>query len=285
MLPPLLRAAARVWTALLTGLSALAAGTTDAEKQAHGAVTHAYCQAFDSMLSTLMRSAAAQAEKGRKHPLPSALTRLLLALLAALDPAPLAGHPALFEGILSLLLARVGDQLFVLTFGHARGRSVEEDIELGAAAVGGDEPGAPTGEPKTGETAEKSVANAKARALLPLLTRALVRADAFLLPVADGSDRNVKRGRTGKVQTGRLKQKGKGGLATVTRERVQRALVEAVFGEVNGFGGGLGDEFVERLRRPPVVTLPAGQAVEEDGGFLGEVWRLVGWECLGREEW
>lgn len=74
-------------------------------------------------------------------------------------------------------------------------------------------------------------------------------------------------------------------ISMLAKERLQRALVNAVFGTQ-----GLEEDSaipVQCLRMPVLsdarVTVPRVKETEVAEWFKDEVWRLLGWELLGRE--
>ena len=73
-------------------------------------------------------------------------------------------------------------------------------------------------------------------------------------------------------------------LSALAQERLQRTLVVCTFGQE------VRDDFMDVLTKPvDVGRVPAGPKVKDEEvleWYQGQVWRLVGWEILGKEgEW
>ncbi|KAK1057698.1 hypothetical protein LTR33_013574 [Friedmanniomyces endolithicus] len=91
--------------------------------------------------------------------------------------------------------------------------------------------------------------------------------------------------KTGKAKQSDNKCSMKGALALHAKDRLQRTLMNCIFG-----AEGLDEEdpFMDCLRMPSVtgqlhVPMPKVKDVEVQDWFKGEVWRLLGWEILSKE--
>lgn len=291
-------ASARAFTSLFHGLKKVS--DNDAERKIYGPVIYAYVRAFSSLLDSITEASLARAQielaateaepsstRGRKSKAPSkapkapkeeniprAISTFLAALLSSLD-ASNATHRELFEGFMFVLLERAGNRLYLYTFDRERSATLEHDISpsenLGTSATG------------TKKQLELRAANVEAPNLLAVLERAMAVAPAHMAIQPAAVPQASKGGKAATKQTAaRLAgSTGKSGLSLYARDKLQRTLVNAVFGcdESN--------DFMDCLRMPArLAPLPAPPKIDEqDMGnwFKEELWRLLGWEILGRE--
>lgn len=333
--PRILRAAGRSFMSLFHGLATMWEKGIESAKRQHGATTYQYIKAFDTLLDAISSncmlisqlnaqqtandapSSSATAkkadEKKTQKPKPATKARiaqelvsLLLALLTHLTPARQGPHTALFEGILYLLLERTGKRLYLLTFNRERGATLDDEMGDGSPP-----PAAQLG------TVERQAISIEVKFLVQLLERAMSLAPSFLGSLS-GAEVPVKSGRGGaatKVKFAGL-PKGMAALSISAKEKLQRTLVECMFGSskagnqdgsnkkggkglLAGFGNGLGEEdetededtyeknneFIEVLRKPvftgPVPQMPRVEEVDVPEWFTESVWKLVGWDVLG----
>lgn len=332
--PRILRAAGRSFMSLFHGLATIWEKGTEAAKRHHGATTYRYIKAFDTLLDAISSScmliaqlnaqqvasdapsssAAAKKAEEKKAQKPKPVTKariaqelvsLLLALLTHLTPARQGPHTALFEGILYLLLERTGKRLYLLTFDRERGATLDDELIDGSPP-----PAAQLG------TIERQAISIEVKFLVQLLERAMSLAPSFLGSLS-GAAAPVKPGRgaaSTKVKFAGL-PKGTAALSISAKEKLQRTLVECMFGSAqldrqngtkkNGGIGGDGalgeddetedenadeknDDFIEVLRKPvfmgPVPQVPKVEEVDVPEWFTESVWKLVGWDVLGWDE-
>jgi len=291
------RVAGRTFASLLHGLTTLDGASDGAINRRQGAVIYSYVQSFDTLLSvmsttisliTLHTKSDAQSSKisetnARKvkprsfESVPSSLATLLLAIISSLDPKQ-KSHRALFEGIMYLLLERVGNHLYVLTFNKDRGATMEEDIEMPSL------PGSAhkdDGESK-GTLKQRDVTT-EAKYLTQLLERAMSLAPSCLgstLPASTNSKSVRPTSAVTKPNVGQTKSL----LTSHEKEKLQHTLIYAMFGDDYAQ-----NEFVERLKKPvavgPVPVPPKIEDEEIPQWFREKIWRLVGWDILTREGW
>ena len=209
---------------------------------------------------------------------------LLLALLTHLTPSKNGGHTALYEGILYLLLDAVGKRLFFLTFHHERRNTCEGDI------ASFDESGS--------EDIQKKAASIEVKYLVTLLERAVSLAPAFLGLASSGElAHGLKPSRAATVKKASTTAKSnqpKPSLSVAAKERLQRTLVQCIFGDQNQLHATSdtedevsNNEFIEVLRKPiqigPLPQPPKTHNVDVPQWFREEIWRLVGWDILGSD--
>lgn len=290
------RAAGRTFISLMHGLAAFSDAQSETITSRQGAVVYSYIQGFDTILTVisttlhiLVHRAEDDESENQKKPkpktrfpesVPSSLNTLLLAIMSSLDSKQ-SSHVALFEGIFYLLLSRVGKRLFLFTFRHDRCGTIEGDIALGCADTL--DPGAESSEGAP-STAKFKVTKLEAKYLIQLLERAMSLAASFL-GSSLSSSATAKISRTA-TTTGRATARktisAKAALSMLAKDKLQRTLMESMFGEDDAQ-----NEFIERLTKPkPFPPIPAPQKVEDEdvpSWFCEQVWRLVGWDLLARE--
>lgn len=323
--PRILRAAGRSFTSLFHGMATIWERGTEAAKKHHGATTYQYIKAFDTILdaisSTCMLTAqlsaqqiandapsssaavkkAGEGKSQKPKPAPKAriaqeLVSLLLALLTHLTPGRQGPHTAFFEGILYLLLDRIGERLYLLTFNRERGATLEEEM------INDSSP------PKAQiETIERQALGIEVKFFVQLLERAMSLAPSFLGSLS-GADVPVKSGRSAaKVKFAGL-PKGTAALSILAKEKLQRTLVQCMFGSAqlkqqdgSNKSGRIGEddetededadqqnnEFIEVLRKPvftgPIPQMPKVEEADVPEWFTENIWKLVGWDVLGRD--
>lgn len=281
----------RVFHSLVYGLAKLADTQSGTVTARQGAVIYSYLQAFEIILdviSTTLELLVLNAEieeiDGKKA-LPSpgkgrswesvawALSSILVTIISSLD-AKHASHGSLFEGILYVLLSRVGKRLYFLTFNQELQPTVEEDIILSSTSGN---------EESDKSTTKHKVVRMEAKCLIHVLEPAMYRAASFL-----GS--NLSTSATAKLsQSASLSRRpttsnpssAKGALTILAKERLQWTLIDAMFGEDEAQ-----NEFVERLTKPrPFPPIPKPPKVDDgdfSSWFTEKVWKLVGWDLLAR---
>jgi hypothetical protein len=271
--------------------------------------------AFDSVLSAIETTCGIQAsmndEEGSistgvnaskrsrtkriiKAPVPQELTSLALALLSTLTPMHDGPHSAFFEGFLYLLLDRIGKKLSLFTFKHAPCATIPEEILLGHQ-----------------EEVEVDCATLKATHLevqffVQLMERAMSLAPAFLGSQSSIATTNrpgsarPSSARPGTASRATSKSAvAKPSLSLTAKEKLQHTLIRCMLGEfpktARTGDSSTGDEedapnneFVDVLRKPvrigQVPPPPKVDDLDLPNWFRGEIWRLVGWDLLSRED-
>ncbi|KAF2203244.1 hypothetical protein GQ43DRAFT_275964 [Delitschia confertaspora ATCC 74209] len=292
-----IRASARAFTSLLVGLNKVS--TKDAENRFSNIIVYECVKMFRSIIDSvgeLARSMASQvASSNGQHPHPTskarakitkeskepnnsrALVQLVNALLSYLDRNdPL--HREIFEGFFYVLLERIGKRLFFCTFGCERSPAIEGDILNTIiqedSAI------------RSKNEAESQVARQEVPLLISILERAIALAPHHLnTRLATGYSKATKPANFSRAATTTSKLLKGTPLCARAKDRLQRTLINCMFGE-----NGDHDEFLECLRMPARMGgLPSVAKVEEENAaewFQGEVWRLVGWDLLGKGgEW
>ena len=291
-----LRAANRAVTSLISGLSRLSNAADGAEVQ--GRVIYAYVQMFSNLVEALgeassreLRKPLARSEerpstsKGKKKsenakpanlkdkPTLNALTSFLCGILDLLDPKTEA-HGSLFEGFAYAVLNKLGSRLYTLVFGHARASTLEAEI-VRANAPEETEDSSQTSVPHH-DCLELQQAKLEAPYLIHLLGRVMNAAPAHLGAVIST--------KTGKPKQANNKGSMKGALALAAKDRLQRTLVNCMFGTE---GVDAVSPLLDCLKMPAApstpLPMPKVKEAEVQDWFKEEVWRLLGWEVLAKE--
>jgi hypothetical protein len=204
------------------------------------------------------------------------LAQLLNALIAGLNKND-RHHREIFEGMLCILIGRIGDLLYYYTFNQHRSPSIEEEIRA-----------PPVQEEKSGiekQQTEELAIQFEARCLMVVLERAIGLAPHYMnTPLPLGSMVNTIRKPSNHVRTStpkKLQTASKAPLGAQAMEKLQRTLVSCMFGDEDC------DEFSDVLRMPamlgPIPLIPNVENEDVSEWFSGKVWRLVGWGFLGRQ--
>lgn len=195
----------------------------------------------------------------KESPILSALTSFLGDLIQLLDAKAECNRP-IFEGLAYCVMEQIGSRLFSSTFGHSRAPTIEAEIAVGDAQD---------------ETKQQQI-RIEAPYLIHLLHRIMMAAPAHL-----GSAKNKKTGKPKVVK----KNDPKDALAVAAKECLQRTLVNSIFGTE---GVDENDPFMDCLKMPSAgagpIAMPKGKDVDMQEWYKEEVWKLLGWEILEREE-
>ncbi|OQO10302.1 hypothetical protein B0A48_04660 [Cryoendolithus antarcticus] len=295
-LPSVLTAAGRVVSAVIIGLMKLS--RVDGSHLLQSQVTHAFITMFDALLDNLHiistaeitnttgdhSSTPAPSRKNKTkahnrvniadHVFLNCFTVFLTSILRHLD-ARHDCHHSLFEGLVFVMIKKLGNNLHAIVFGHPPA-TVEESIQTFVPAD--DTQSGITGAPVS-DTNAAAYAKLEAPYHLHLLKLALSMAPTFLSP-APSTSKSAKA-----KYTSKLGSITKTNLTVLAKERLQRTLVNAVFG-TEGVGPE-NDMLLEALRMPVLgdarIPVPRVKETEVGEWFKEEVWRLLGWEVLGRE--
>lgn len=232
------------------------------------------------------------------HPTLALLTRLLSTIVESLDPV-VSAHNHVFEGYLYLLMQKLGQNLYLFTFGNTRGDDLEAEIRN--TTLGTDSAPLPKAESGSHE-AEVSVVTAKFLApyLIALLRRCLPAASSHLSTATNTSSKQ----KTGQPPV----TADKALLSHAALTRLQRTLVRDVFGPDPSsphrknclrfpvlpsvdiaFPGSATSNSAQDLEMQPAQgkkTKGKGKKAEErsvNDWFREELWTLLGWEILGEE--
>ncbi|KAI7226172.1 hypothetical protein KC330_g8909 [Hortaea werneckii] len=291
-----IRAAKRAVVSLISGLTRLTNAANGPEVQ--GRVIYAYVRMFCELIEALAEASSREinkplavpeerptTSKGKKksehakpanlkdRPVLNALTSFLCGILDLLDPN-LEAHGSLFEGFTYAVLNKLGSRLYTLVFGHERGPTIEAEI---ARASEPDEVEDPSQRSVLHRNeVELQQAKLEAPYLIHLLARLMNAAPAHL-----GAIISTK---TGKPKQANNKGSMKGALALTAKDRLQRTLVNCMFGTE-----GVDDQSPLRdcVKMPAApdtpLPMPKVKEAEVQEWFREEVWRLLGWEVLSKE--
>jgi hypothetical protein len=290
-----IRASARAFISVLVGLGAISSNS--AERQLPSLVIYESVNMFKTILDSIWDSARSalstrsaspsRANKGRakatsstkESNAPRTLAQFFNALMSHLDKND-PNHREIFEGLLFILMERVGKRLFYCTFGRNRSATVEGDIALPPSH---DHPAV-----IARQDMETMAVRLEVRSLVTILERAISLApyhiNARITSTSPVSKSQKTSGIARSLTVRNLPSASKAPLSTQAKDRLQRTLIKCMFGQDDH------DEFSDVLRMPARLGgLPSVAKVEDkdvNEWFQGEVWRLVGWELLGREgEW
>ncbi|KAK5013777.1 hypothetical protein LTR60_003687, partial [Cryomyces antarcticus] len=287
------RAAARAFTFLLHGLAQLGAASESNKFQ--GSVMYTYVKMFAGVFDCIADAALVRVQqdvddqpvasptKGKPKSqktvkelqVPRAIAHFLMAMIGTLN-AKSAVHRDVFEGLMFILLDRLGDRLYSFTFDHERGATIESEIVAPVVST---------------EVDPRKLLDAQARKieapfLIQIFERAMAAAPQFL-----GSQASFRTSKnapaTSKSSTVRGSgSSGKASLTLPAKNRLQQTLVNGMFGSE----GAEHEEFMDCLRMPvrsgPMPQQPKRESTSVPEWFQEELWKLLGWEILGRDgEW
>lgn len=207
-------------------------------------------------------------------PVLNALAGLLSGILKQLESKQ-EPHKEIFEGFLFCILSKLGERIYTINFSHPRAASVTEELE--APVSSGQSDAEPT--PIAVSLAIRQ-AQLEAPYLINLLKQSLALSPSFLNPPASTASKNAKPKATPKPGS-----VTKATLTLAVKERLQSTLVNSIFGP-EGIDED-SDLFLNCLQMPAAagsaMTVPRVKEVEVGTWFQGEVWRMLGWEVLGRD--
>ncbi|KAA8621854.1 hypothetical protein PtrSN002B_005267 [Pyrenophora tritici-repentis] len=203
-----------------------------------------------------------------------AVAHLLISFLGFLERSnPV--HQKIFDGFVFVLFERVGKRLYYCTFGHHRSASIETNI-------------LPPPEPKDDiETAKRDAETLAIRlevkVLVLILERAMGLAPNHMNPQNARSSQSNRVSRNMSMKSPATASRAR--LSSLAKDRLQRTLVACMYGSKAD------DEFLDVLTKPlPPMRLTSMQNVAKvedkdvEAWFSEEVWRLVGWDILARED-
>jgi hypothetical protein len=208
------------------------------------------------------------------------LSNLFLELLTCLSPTCPA-HLNLFEAIAFVVIDRSAELLYNIEFGHARAASISDELKMDESTIGATPPASPS---RQSQNQEIGLACEEAKYIFPVLKRIIAMAQLFYQSPEEASKRNPTKpaGASRSKTTGQnYNPKTAAKLSIHVREKLQRTLIDCIWDEHDE-----GNEFEDSLRKPifhgPLPQLPKG-CNEGPSWFKGEMWKLLGWEELGKE--
>jgi len=300
-----LTATTRSVLSLVVGINRLSRAANGAEVL--GSVVYAFVQMFSSLLNALEKGAALEIElamraefdpsssqtlssskskakakiKQSKSAGPkdnatlSIITSFLCSVIDLLN-ANSEVHQSLFEGFAYCILNKLGTSLYTTTFGHARGVTIEAEIAASDPIDEIEDSSSQGVAPPTGEEKLLRQSKLEAPCLIRLLTHMMKAAPAHL-----GASLGAQIGRAKKADD---KGSMNGTLAVVAKERLQRTLVNCMFGTE---GVDESDPFLDCLKAPvqsgPALPVSEVKEAEVQEWFKEEVWKLLGWDILAKE--
>lgn len=238
-----LTACSRAIISLIMGFNRLS-NVIDGDK-VQGKVTHAYVTMYSKIVDMLSEtskheatatddaqtapgvdSSKSSSKSKTKQPLKSAsiknnatlsaISTFLCSIIENLNPN-IEAHKSLFEGFAFAILEKLGSCMYILTFGHQRGQTLEMEIANANKADDIED----NDKLKPEEIAVKS-AKHEAPYLVHLLNRIMAAAPAHL-----GSMISAK---TGKSKVSNVSGSMKGALAIEAKNKLQRTLINCTFG-------------------------------------------------------
>lgn len=280
-------AVARAMTSLLHAMKRLSSYSKS--EQLVGNAVHYSAEVFNSVFTTIEEAATQEAKSyistelakstnkvkmasqdkttskfSPLHNLMSLLTNLTLVTISRLDKS-LPAHAQLLDGMLYHLLHRLGEIVHLFTFSGPRNDSIEHEIRNLS----------PLNEEARLDPArrlERKAMAIQAPYMLAILKNAIATVPAAL-------KRDLPGGLSQKYY-----------LTPLALDRLQRTLVDACFGP-GGRGAGASEDVLRaprlvgpELTIPKVVGMGGRREETEAEWFEGELWALLGWEILGREE-
>lgn len=284
---------ARAFMSVLVGITKMVDASSDARLP--NLVVCELAETFKSALQAIEASAQHTAsaswssspdstKKKSKEPNPvvkesvpaRSMAHFLIGILGLLDKSN-SIHQKVFDAFAFLLLERVGKRLYYCTFGRHRGATVEDDLSL--------PPKSPTPAIKTMPDTEALAIRLELKALVLILHRAMGLAPHHMNPASTKATRQLTSNRVGrKLSMKTLPAAPKGRLSSLAKDRLQRTLINCMFGDNTD------DEFLDILTKPMPSMRMSNMAsvakVEEknvEQWFKEEVWGLVGWDIMATE--
>ncbi|KAF2670231.1 hypothetical protein BT63DRAFT_469829 [Microthyrium microscopicum] len=186
------------------------------------------------------------------------LMRVLFDLLVSLQPG-CRPHFSMFEALVHLIFQRCGRLIHIIHFGHDHCSSYDEEIELEQETFGSKHP-----------NAAMQKAAFQAKYIYPLMKKVVSYASHFKPTDAEDDSTLVN-----------LPKKSYSKLTLDTKQKLTKTLMECIWGEKFDF---CADSIAKPVLQGEVPALPRGRGGDEQGLWLTkELWRLLGWEILGRE--
>lgn len=284
---------ARAFMSVLVGITKMMDASSDARLP--NLVVCELAETFKSALQAIEASAQHTAsaswssspdstKKKSKEPIPvvkesvpaRSLAHFLIGILGLLDKSN-SIHQKVFDAFAFLLLERVGKRLYYCTFGRHRGATVEDDLSL--------PPKSPTSAIKTMPDTEALATRLELKALILILHRVMGLAPHHMNPTSTKAIRQLTSNRVGRTLSMKtLPAAPKGRLSSLAKERLQRTLINCMFGDNTD------DEFLDILTKPMpsmrISNMASVAKVEEknvEQWFKEEVWGLVGWDIMATE--
>lgn len=292
-------AAGRMVAGILAGLQKLV--RTDTNQDSKGHVTYALVRMYESLLTgfdrvskqeilettalpgdqklssekTKTKSRAGPPRVNIKDvPVLNSLAGLLSGILKQLEPKQ-ESHKEIFEGFLFCVLSKLGECVYAVNFSKPRASSITEELESDDSSDGSN-----AGATSTAVPLSVRQAQLEAPYLIHLLKQSLALSPSFLDVPSSAASRTAKSRPSPKPGS-----VTKATLTFAVKERLQSTLVNTIFGPE-----GVDEEsdlFINCLQMPAAggsaMTMPRVKEAEVGVWFQGEVWRMLGWEVLGRE--
>jgi hypothetical protein len=197
----------------------------------------------------------------------SLLTKVFLDLIRFWNASsPL--HFQLFEGVAFVVIERCGTLLYTLTFGHERTSNLEAEIEADQKALNSDD-----------EAQNETVKNAstEAKYLFMLLKRIMAIAPKFCGARSSDGNGISKATPTTSIRLAMAR------LPLDAKRRLQETLIQCIWNEKKDYSD-ITDCLSKPVLHAPLPTLPKGHAatLENQSWFILEMWKLIGWDVLGR---
>jgi hypothetical protein len=197
------------------------------------------------------------------------IAQLLVTMVGRLEQNNPA-HQKLFDGFAFVLFERASKRLFYCTFGRHRSASIEVDI------MPPDTPTSPVEHVR--QQTEALAIRYEVKELIVILERAMGIASNHMNPQT-AKKNAAKSGRTLSLKT---LTASKARLNPLAKDRLQRTLIACMFGDKAD------NDFLDILTMPvrpaPLPTLPKINDNDVEEWYQKQVWRLVGWDILTRED-
>ncbi|KAK7730039.1 mitochondrial 54S ribosomal protein YmL35 [Botryosphaeria dothidea] len=290
-------ATARIFMSLLYGLKRL--NLEKAIPEDYGAVVHSLVSMFSRVLDTASEvtsnrasyeAAAMRISNSERQMVtrrsqkiiinaqPASLViRLLSNFLTNVLTVPTENgqqNQELLEGFLFVLFRRLGNRIYLCTFGHQKCDEVEDDISAWP-----DPAEARNAPPDMQKQIDETALNLELPILITLLERGLAVAQHQIAPL--GTTPPHKQNKAFQVKSGAKSslESLKSGLSLAARKKLEQSLAHAIFRDETGK-----DEMMECLTMPVKQALmePPQKVEQEDvkSWFVEKVWGLVGWQAV-----
>jgi hypothetical protein len=202
----------------------------------------------------------------------NSLVNLVLQVFKSIDPRSWP-HRHVFDGIAYFILARCGELVYTLEFGHKRPASIAAEIVADAE----------TFSPSVW-TPEIAMAEREARFIFPLAKHLVSVTPHFFHPQSQSQSQSSSSQASGRgvmPPPTTTTTRGSAVLPSHAMERLQHTLLKHIW-EENG------DFCIQTINKPTFVgtvpEIPKTAAEDKRFWFVEELWNMFGWEMLGKDK-
>jgi hypothetical protein len=222
----------------------------------------------DSRCETIRTAAAHALPKVARNRLNTILAKALLDLTSFLTPN-CGLHFQIFEGFTFVVVQRSGSLLYTLTFGHDRSSNIEQEIEDDQYTFAKN---------TTSETDDAKIASTEVKYVFKVLKMIMTLAPQFYQARSSSVAERTRSDSVGPKRSSPSK------LPLDAKQKLQVTLLKCIWDEKRS-GVDVADCLSMPVLTGPLPTLPKGYTQpKSQSWFTGELWKLIGWDILGRQE-